>query len=302
MVVYEEGTNTSKRITNTELKKGSHDGDTVQLVQTMLNALGFKCGAVDGIYGEKTASAVRAFQAKHYLNVTGTVNQFTMSILNTEYARFKVSNPVVTTSKTIKSSTPASSQTSSSGSNNTSTSSDTGSELFAPGDLGDTVPIGKTVLFTGEYTLSEIQNTLNTAYKKAPALIKARAIRVQSLVDSSIEKMREMYITEALPSVHKKSSSKVTHPSAKTKTSAAINKVVKKPNMDRWPRNIKYGDNGSYVEQLQKLLTDLGYKLGRVDGHFGPKTKAAVLAFQKDYKLKIDGIVGPKTRAALEKA
>ena len=37
----------------------------------------------------------------------------------------------------------------------------------------------------------------------------------------------------------------------------------------------------------------------KVDGIFGPKTRAAVVAFQKAHGLKPDGLVGPKTTAAL---
>ncbi len=36
-----------------------------------------------------------------------------------------------------------------------------------------------------------------------------------------------------------------------------------------------------------------------VDGRMGPKTKAAVKAFQQAHNLVVDGIVGPQTRAAL---
>ncbi|MDR9793622.1 peptidoglycan-binding domain-containing protein [Aeribacillus composti] len=35
------------------------------------------------------------------------------------------------------------------------------------------------------------------------------------------------------------------------------------------------------------------------DGIFGPKTEAAVKAFQKKHGLKQDGIVGPKTWAKM---
>ena len=40
----------------------------------------------------------------------------------------------------------------------------------------------------------------------------------------------------------------------------------------------------------------------KMDGRFGPLTKAAVLTFQRQHKLKTDGIAGPKTKAALKKA
>lgn len=50
-----------------------------------------------------------------------------------------------------------------------------------------------------------------------------------------------------------------------------------------------------HVEQIQKRLKQLGYYTGQIDGHFGPKTKAAVIAFQRAQKITRDGIVGPVT-------
>lgn len=35
------------------------------------------------------------------------------------------------------------------------------------------------------------------------------------------------------------------------------------------------------------------------DGVLGPKTREAILVFQRDHELKVDGVVGPKTRAKL---
>ena len=52
---------------------------------------------------------------------------------------------------------------------------------------------------------------------------------------------------------------------------------------------LKEGATGSSVKQVQIFL---GLK---ADGAFGPKTKAAVVAWQKAQGLKPDGIVGPKT-------
>ena len=70
------------------------------------------------------------------------------------------------------------------------------------------------------------------------------------------------------------------------------------------------GSSGPEVEALQEMLKAEGYDLGTagIDGKFGPKTKAAVEAYQRDKAaeaenpeqgLKVDGIVGAQTRAAL---
>jgi putative peptidoglycan binding protein len=52
---------------------------------------------------------------------------------------------------------------------------------------------------------------------------------------------------------------------------------------------------------LQLALLRLGYDAGPADGFGGPKTRAGVLAFQKDHAppLKADGMYGPLTRGAL---
>lgn len=51
---------------------------------------------------------------------------------------------------------------------------------------------------------------------------------------------------------------------------------------------------------LQCALKAAGFDPGPLDGQPGPKTTAAVLAFQEANGLKPDGIYGPKTRAAFE--
>ena len=53
------------------------------------------------------------------------------------------------------------------------------------------------------------------------------------------------------------------------------------------------------ITEVQKRLKKWGYYTGSVDGINGPKTKAAVKAFQKRYGLTQDGIVGPLTAAKM---
>ncbi|HSZ42222.1 MAG TPA: peptidoglycan-binding protein [Trebonia sp.] len=61
-----------------------------------------------------------------------------------------------------------------------------------------------------------------------------------------------------------------------------------------WPL-VQSGNTGEQVYAVQYLLNQqIGAGLV-IDGIFGPKTKAAVEAFQKKETLPIDGIVGPQT-------
>lgn len=65
-------------------------------------------------------------------------------------------------------------------------------------------------------------------------------------------------------------------------------------------RTLRPGHSGGDVAELQRQLTRHGFKVS-ADGEYGPKTKAAVAAFQKSRRLTRDGIAGPQTITALRK-
>ncbi|MEW6258111.1 MAG: peptidoglycan-binding protein [Pseudomonadota bacterium] len=75
-----------------------------------------------------------------------------------------------------------------------------------------------------------------------------------------------------------------------------------------WPLVRAANDNEAWqaadldgdIRAIQEALNDLGFGPLVEDGRFGPKTKAAVLAFQKVNELKADGIPGPVTCSCLE--
>ena len=69
-------------------------------------------------------------------------------------------------------------------------------------------------------------------------------------------------------------------------------------------RELRNGDEGEDVRELQSDLIRLGYDCGKwgADGEFGDATEMAVTALQCHEHLESDGIAGPKTIAALEKA
>jgi chitosanase len=65
-------------------------------------------------------------------------------------------------------------------------------------------------------------------------------------------------------------------------------------------RILDRGDRGADVVELQNMLIRIDFKDINPDGVFGPKTEAAVVAFQKLYGLTADGIVGPTTWRILD--
>jgi N-acetylmuramoyl-L-alanine amidase len=62
------------------------------------------------------------------------------------------------------------------------------------------------------------------------------------------------------------------------------------------PGNLLAGDD---VYSLQGRLLDLGFRVGRLDGYFGPETEAGVREFQRNFGIPPDGTCGPATLKAL---
>lgn len=70
---------------------------------------------------------------------------------------------------------------------------------------------------------------------------------------------------------------------------------------------LQQGSHGMAVDDMQHQLRELGYagahgKALEVDGHFGPNTRHALEAFQRDHDLAADGIAGPRTQRGLDEA
>jgi len=65
------------------------------------------------------------------------------------------------------------------------------------------------------------------------------------------------------------------------------------------PATVRSGSRGEAVSTLQQQLKAAGFDPGPIDGVFGPRTKAAVEAYQKANGLAVDGVVGPQTWGSL---
>lgn len=64
-------------------------------------------------------------------------------------------------------------------------------------------------------------------------------------------------------------------------------------------RVMRRGMVGWDVSVLQFLLAVDGFDVGTLDGRFGPRTRAALVAYQTRRRLTPDGVAGPATRAAI---
>ena len=85
---------------------------------------------------------------------------------------------------------------------------------------------------------------------------------------------------------------------AASSTSPTRNASTASVGNDLTTQSVRQGSNGSQVSTVQRALGKLGHEL-EVDGKFGPKTDAAVRAFQREQGLQVDGIVGRQTLGAL---
>lgn len=84
-VKHEPVTDSTPQRSNGLLRKGD-SGSAVRNLQSRLNALGYNCGAVDGIFGNRTRDAIRAFQRSAGLDDDGIAGPLTFAALDSGQA------------------------------------------------------------------------------------------------------------------------------------------------------------------------------------------------------------------------
>jgi murein L,D-transpeptidase YcbB/YkuD len=75
-------------------------------------------------------------------------------------------------------------------------------------------------------------------------------------------------------------------------------KVTQPKIVETEPYNIiRVAASGS---EIQQALKNAGLYDGKIDGKIGPRTKNAVIEFQRQHSLKADGVIGQKTWSVLK--
>ena len=318
------------------LQLGSR-GDEVKAVQKRLKELGYLTGSADGVFGEKTEEAVKAFQKRNGLTADGVVGKQTKEKLNSSSAKKAESADA-----------------------NDNTESESSKEEYTTlrkGSKGDAVKklqkrlkelgylTGSADGVYGDDTVKAVKafqkrNALTqdgvAGPKTQKAIYASSAKKAEQSSSSSDEEVQDDDVLrkgsrgEAVKTLQEKlkklgyykasvdgvygddtiaavkafqERNKLTVDGvAGTSTLKALYSSSAKEaedDDDEVSNELRTGDYGPEVKTLQKRLKELGYYTSSIDGSYGSLTVKAVKAFQKNNGLTEDGVAGPSTLAKL---
>ena len=316
------------------LKQGT-SGVEVRKLQGRLAELGYYAGGVDGIYGETTASAVKAFQRANGLSGDGQAGVQTQSKLYSSSARY-ASSPVATANPDAT---------------RTLTLGMTGNDVYALQErlielryltgVADGVFGAETqaalIAFQKNNGLTEDGNAGSSTLKKLAGSCKAATRTTPTPAPAGTVTLREgdegenVYIlqaylfelgyytgridgrfsaetTEAVKAFQrangltadgiagKGTQSKLTSGSAIPAGNANENgQESGTPPQTSELTTLRRGDKSAQVMVMQQYLMELGYLSTQPDGQFGAGTERAVKLFQEANGLTADGVAGKGT-------
>ncbi|MGA7934422.1 MAG: peptidoglycan-binding protein [Kovacikia sp.] len=256
---------TTEGLSRLTLKSGSK-GNEVSELQATLKLLGYYKGAVDGVYGETTVTAVSLFQQAAGLNADGITGPATWNRL------FPPTPPVSTASFPV----PA-------------TNRPSGSQpINAASPQPTNQPTNQSMVQPWGAALSQPTNSATSAKPASPA---PAFPSPSSLISSPTPQVAVPPLAASSPG-KKPNPITNTHSSqgsiAANSSSAAASELVSLP-------ILRVGMKGPAVTGLQRRLRAIGVLKSAADGVFGSETQEAVKAAQRKFKLEADGVVGPST-------
>jgi peptidoglycan hydrolase-like protein with peptidoglycan-binding domain len=244
------------------LRSGSK-GTEVSELQATLKLLGYYGGAVDGVYGETTVTAVSLFQQAAGLSTDGIAGPATWNRL------FPPTPPVSATSFPIPAtSRPAVSHAASPVGSKPANSMAT---VRPPSSVSSKPPSSPTDAKSASPT---------TVFPSPSGLAPAPTSQTPVTAAATVNPVKKPN-----PST---TNSHSPQRSVATNSSNAAAELVSLP-------ILRLGMKGPAVVGLQRRLRSIGLLRSTADGVFGSETQEAVKAAQRKFKLEADGVVGPST-------
>ena len=281
-------------------------------IQQTLTKLGYYTYEVTGYYGEATTAAVKDFQAKAGIEVTGNVDEATWNAIFADSAPVKY---------------------------NSYKSGDYDEEQTGIKDIQDKL-VALSYLTAGEYeegkfdgntviamqlfqSANGIEATGEADFNSQLVLFSGSAVEnpnagavIYGMSGSAVTKLQERlkalrYTTDeptgifddatlkAVNAYQKNAGLEVSNSlSAEELKVLYSDKAVKSEDYD----NLQVGYNGSDVKSLEGDLTKLGYYEGSITGEFNDELETAVQDYQKENKLEANGVADDTVRNSITKS
>lgn len=255
------------RNTNQVMRQGTRGDDVVRLQSYLKKAGFFDYHEATGYYGDVTEKAVRRFQQARGLKVDGLAGPQTLTKMNEEIG-----------------------STSNSGSSNDNSSANSGSSgsvdlsnvILRQGSSGKEVEELQTRLKDLGYYTGNVTGNYGSATADAVRQLQ-RQTSIQ--VDGIFGPQTFGQLEKNIPKETESSSGSNSGSSG----SSSADKIL-----------LEEGSRGDNVTELQNMLKAIGHFKQDPTGYFGPITKDALIAFQKDWNLSETGKVNKTTWEKLE--
>jgi peptidoglycan hydrolase-like protein with peptidoglycan-binding domain len=300
----------------------SSASSTVMNLQKLLADRGFYNGAVDGIMGSQTRSAIIAAQKAYNLTTDGVAGPQTLAALESDGAKASTATSSSTTSTKSEQVSSLQELLSKRGFYNGAVDG-----IMGPQTRNAIIAAQKnyglvTDGIAGNQTLAALESGASpvTIAAKNPTITSANVaaktsdkdvaalqqlLAKRGFYNGAIDGVKGSQTNAAIAAAQKNYGLTVdgiagAQTIAALQTDAKPSAAAPKPTTSNQAANTVIPAIDGGVANLQNLLTDRGFYNGPITGFLGTRTREAIIAAQKAYGLTADGVAGARTIAALE--
>lgn len=237
--------------------------DETRTVQQVLIDMGYLSGKADGVFGEKTIAALKSFQTEHGLSAAGEIDEATTAAIN----------EIIEDHKNIQQALV-----------------DLGYELTVDGFFGSQTAAAVEA-FERDHGLA----ATGVITEDLRATIFGAAENFRRSTEAQQRLIYLGYLTGEADGMFGAQSSEALKLFQQANNLPADGEL----NDETYEKLMAEDAQGDEVRMAQARLIELGYLTGKVDGQFGPASRAATKLFQKMHSLEATGEVNDETWAVL---